>query len=192
MKKLFLLLITIPLWSYCNSPVKQMPPLTKTDTLTVDSLKMMVWSLPFKHKDIVIAQAILETGWFKSKNYQINNNLFGMKQVYTRSTTADSVINGYSHYANWRLSVIDYYLKQSVRENIIATNREQYFKYLDKIYSEVGSDYSNQLKDIIKRLDLDNDDPVPIVHNKSTEHKKIIKTHKKLRTNTHHKSAQFR
>jgi flagellum-specific peptidoglycan hydrolase FlgJ len=175
--------MTIPFFSYCQNPLPQDRPLTIKDSVTIDSLKMMIWSLPFKHKDIVIAQAILETGWFKSKNYQINNNLFGMKQVYTRATTADTTINGYSHYANWRMSVIDYYIKQSAREDIISTNREQYYHYLDKIYSEVGKSYSSQLKDIIKRLDLDNDDPQSIVVHHKKENKKEIKKkhHKKKR-----------
>ena len=176
MKKFIILIIAIPLWTNCQNQTLT-PQLTTQDSISVDSLKMMVWSLPFKHKDIVIAQAILETGWFKSKNYQINNNLFGMKQVFSRATTADTTINGYSHYANWKMSVIDYYVKQSTRESIIPTNREQYFRYLDIVYSEVGKSYSSQLKDIIQRLDLDNDDPKPIVA-KQTKHitkKKHIK-----------------
>ena len=156
MKKIILLILTLPLWISCRN--QTLPPNNYQDSVSVDSLKMMVWSLPFKHKDIVIAQAILETGWFKSKNYQINNNLFGMKQVFSRATTADTTINGYSHYPNWRMSVIDYYIKQSVRESIIPSSRESYFHYLDKIYSEVGPSYSNQLKDIIVRLKLDNEE----------------------------------
>lgn len=173
MKKLILLLLLMPFYTSCLNQTP--PPLTIQDSVSVDSLKMMVWSLPFKHKDIIVAQAILETGWFKSKNYQVNNNLFGMKQVYSRATTADTTINGYSHYPNWRMSVVDYYLKQSTRESIIPTTREQYFHYLDNVYSEVGSSYSSQLKGIIKRLGLENDDPKPIVHKK----KHIKTTHKK-------------
>jgi hypothetical protein len=174
MKKLIMLFLVVPI--SCANATQQLP-LNYQDSVSVDSLKMMVWSLPFKHKDIIIAQAVLETGWFKSKNYQINNNLFGMKQVFSRVTTADTTINGYSHYPNWRMSVIDYYLKQSTRESIISTNREQYFHYLDNVYSEVGSSYSTQLKSIISKLDLDNDDPRPIV--KQTSHKKVKHTKKK-------------
>ena len=108
MKLILILLLIVPL--SCVNATQQ--PITYQDSVSVDSLKMMVWSLPFKHKDIIVAQAILETGWFKSKNYQINNNLFGMKQDFSRATTADTTINGYSHYPNWKMSVIDYYLKQ--------------------------------------------------------------------------------
>jgi hypothetical protein len=170
MKKILLLFLIAPL-SCANATQEPPKQITYQDSVTVDSLKMMVWSLPFKHKDIIVAQAILETGWFKSKNFQINNNLFGMRQVFSRATTADTTINGYSHYPNWRMSVIDYYLKQSTRESIVPTTREQYYHYLDKVYSEVGSGYSSQLKDIISRLDLDNDDPQQIVV-KQTTHKK--------------------
>jgi hypothetical protein len=176
LKKIIILILIIPLSTNCKNQTLQQP-INYQDSVTVDSLKMMVWSLPFKHKDIIVAQAILETGWFKSKNYQVNNNLFGMRQVFSRATTADTTINGYSHYSNWRMSVIDYYLKQSTRENIIPTTREQYYHYLDKVYSEVGSSYSSQLKDIIQRLDLDNDDPKPVIKevHKKNYHKFIKK-----------------
>jgi uncharacterized FlgJ-related protein len=131
--------------------------LTKEDSMNVKNIQMAVWSLPFKHKDIIVAQAILESGWFKSKNCINNNNLFGMRRAYTRMSTSDTTINGYAHYANWRMSVIDYYLLQATRENIIPTSREQYFHYLDKVYSEVGKSYSNQLKSILNRINLDSE-----------------------------------
>ena len=178
MKKYILLILTVPMWSFCQSPETVVLPTPKEDSISVGNLVNTVWSLPFKHKDIVVAQAILETGWFKSKNFVTNNNLFGMKQVFSRTTTADTTINGYSHYPNWRQSVIDYYIKQSVRENIVPTNREEYFRYLDRTYSEVGPSYSNQLKSIITRLKLDNDDPLPVVpkkHTKKFKKKKISK-----------------
>ena len=177
--------MVIPLWNNCQNQTIS-PQLTTQDSISVDSLKMMVWSLPFKHKDIVIAQAILETGWFKSKNFKINNNLFGMKQVYFRMTLADTVINGYSHYPNLKQCLYDYCIKQLNREEKIPTNREQYFRYLDKIYSEMGTSYSSQLKDIIYRLHLDNDDPTPVVvkHTKQVVNKKHLKHKKKLGINT--------
>ena len=165
MKLILILLMVTPI--VCSNRTKPIQN-PQDDSLNIKNLTMMVWSLPFKHKDIIVAQAILETGWFKSKNYQVNNNLFGMKQIYSRATTADTTINGYSHYPNWKLSVIDYYIKQSTRENIISTNREQYYYYLDKVYSEVGSSYSSQLKDIIKREGLENDDPKFV--SKKTKH----------------------
>ena len=142
-----------------------------------------------QHPEIVLAQAYVESGLGKSFLFKANHNLFGMKQVYTRATTADTTINGYSHYANWRMSVIDYYIKQSTRESIIPTTREQYFHYLDKIYSEVGSSYSSQLKSIITRLGLDSDDPKPVLHHKKKKNKNSVKIlkHKSKKLHTFNK-----
>ena len=88
------------------------------DSLTVKDVELAVYSLPFKFKRIVVAQAVLETGWFTSKNFKVNNNLYGMRVPYNRMTTADTSINGYAHYKKWEESVIDYYLMLSVRNDI--------------------------------------------------------------------------
>jgi uncharacterized FlgJ-related protein len=151
-KILFLCLLVL---SSCtgDAKVKYTQQKQNRDTLSVDNLRFVVYALPFKYKDIILAQAILETGWFTSDNYVINNNLFGMRRAFSRATTADSTINGYSHYPNWQSSVIDYFLLQSVTEDINPTHsREEYYRYLDRIYSEVGRGYSSQLKSIISRL----------------------------------------
>ena len=180
MKSLITIIFTSLLLS-CNAQNLD-TQLTKEDSMNIKNVQLAVWSLPFKHKDIIVAQAILETGWFKSKNCVYNNNLFGMRRAYTRMTTSDTTLNGYAHYTNWRQSVIDYYLLQSTRESIIPTSRAQYFHYLDKVYSEVGRNYSDQLKDILSRINLDTGEPNPIVHkvvkHKTTKRKQIRK-HKK-------------
>jgi len=180
MKKLLLGLFVLSFLS-CNAQNLD-TQLTKEDSMNIKNVQMAVWSLPFKHKDIIVAQAILESGWFKSRNCVNNNNLFGMRRAYTRMTTSDTTLNGYAHYANWRMSVIDYYLLQSTRENIIPSSRAQYFHYLDKVYSEVGRNYSDQLKDILARINLDNEDE-KIIEHRVIKHKTIkrkqIKKHKK-------------
>ena len=179
--RLLITLLLVSILGSCNAQNLD-TDLTKEDSMNVKNVQMAVWSLPFKHKDIIVAQAILETGWFKSKNCVNNNNLFGMRRAYTRMTTSDTTLNGYAHYTNWRQSVIDYYLLQSTREDIIHTTRAQYFHYLDKVYSEVGRNYSDQLKDILSRINLETNEPNPIEH-KVIKHKttkrKQIKKHKK-------------
>jgi hypothetical protein len=183
MKKILLaLFFVLVACSFVTTKPNKPTQIANGDTLTVENLTLTVWSLPFKHKDIIIAQAILETGWFKSTNCLNNNNLFGMKRSYSRASTYDTTINGYAHYSNWKMSVIDYYLLQSVRESIIRTSRDQYFRYLDKTYSEVGSNYSSQLKDIIARLNLpkdwENDQTTrkktkKVIHKKPVQKKKL-------------------
>jgi hypothetical protein len=170
MKKILLLLL-IPV--ACSNKAKPQQYPGEDSTLNVENLKFAVYALPFKHRDIIIAQAVLETGWFTSENCKKNNNIFGMRKAYSRMTTADMVIDGYSHYPNWRQSVIDYYLLQSVTESVYPRSRAAYFSYLDKKYSEVGKSYSNQLKSIITKLELDPDeqDIVPMKHVKYTKKK---------------------
>jgi len=173
MKKLFIPLLFIMTGACGNNP--KPVKIAQEDSLNIKNLTDAVWSLPFKHKDIIIAQAVLETGWFKSNHCVNNNNLFGMKKCYSRLTTADTVINGYSHYPNWRMSVVDYYILQSTRDFIVKSDRATYFNYLDKTYSDDGRDYSKQLKQIIAKLDLDNDDPKPVIkkrQHKKTKHKR--------------------
>lgn len=185
MKK-FLLILTLGVMACSFTEVTKKkngpkaPQVAMGDTLTVDNLILTIWALPFRHKNIVVAQAILETGWFKSQNCINNNNLFGMRRSYSRISTSDTTIGGYAHYSNWKMSVVDYYLLQSVRESIIRTSRDEYMRYLNSTYSEVGPSYSRQLEDIIKRLDLPKewDDSVKTTKKKSHP-KKPVKVNKK-------------
>lgn len=169
---LFLILVVTSLSAKASPQIK--------DTLNVDNLRLSIYSLPFKYKGIVLAQAILETGWFKSDNCLKNNNLFGMKRVHARVTTSDTTINGYAHYSNWNMSVIDYYILNSVTQDIIPSRtKEEYYHYLDRIYSEVGKSYSSQIKNIVDRLAvLYPDDPNfdldthNVSHSNNKHHKK--------------------
>jgi hypothetical protein len=181
MKNLFILLLFV--FSSACANKNAMPPRIPNDSISVHDVQMAIWALPFKHKDIVLAQAILETGWFKSKNFMNNNNLFGMRQPHTRMTTSDTAYDGYAHYTNWQQSVIDYYLLQSTTETIYPRSREQYYHYLDKTYSEVGISYSSQLKDILSRLDLDTEQCKEENHT----HKKVIKHSAKKYKSVKHK-----
>lgn len=101
--------------------------------------------LKIRFPNIVYAQAILETNGFKSKIFNENHNLFGMKMPVSRPTLAVGTANGYNVYNNWRESVIDYALFQtSYARNI--TNEEDYYNFL-KNYAE-DSLYVYKLKQI--------------------------------------------
>jgi len=180
MKKL---LIALLVFTSCNAPAQS--PLAPEDSVNIHNIQMDVWALPFKYKDIVVAQAILESGWFKSNNFNVNNNLFGMRYPHTRVTCSDSSINGYAHYPNWHMSVVDYYLLQSVTESINPTHsREEYYRYLDRVYSEVGGSYSSQLKSILARINLQTEEcnQPKHTHKKSLKHGKTITNRKNLRS----------
>jgi flagellum-specific peptidoglycan hydrolase FlgJ len=59
---------------------------------------------------IVISQSILETGWFKSRIFKSNNNLFGMKHPRVRPSVSMGSQNGHALYSHWTDSVDDYLL----------------------------------------------------------------------------------
>ena len=93
-----------------------------------------IHKLGIKFPHIVYRQALLESGFFKSKIFRFNNNLFGMKHPNKRTTISKGNINGYAYYSNWKESLIDYSLWQ--KSNFIDGTELDYFKLLRKSYDE--------------------------------------------------------
>jgi flagellum-specific peptidoglycan hydrolase FlgJ len=93
-----------------------------------ENLARLIYNLKIAHPDIVMAQAIIESGNFKSNIFKENNNLFGMKMPEYRKTTAIGTNRGHAVYRNWRESVIDYALWQGKRARHSTTN--QYLRRL--------------------------------------------------------------
>ena len=84
------------------------------------------------HADVVMKQAVLETGNFNSRLFTEDNNLFGMKYAYNRPTTAIGMNdNGSAIYHNWQHSVIDYMLFQQK-----YYKGGDYYKFLKRCYAE--------------------------------------------------------
>lgn len=101
--------------------------------------------------DIAFAQALLESGHFKSPLFKRANNLFGMQYPTKRETTAYGRTNGYSKFITWHHSVIDYKLWQdSLFKRKGKMNRKQYLAYIDRWYAEDGL-YIDKVKNKIKR-----------------------------------------
>jgi flagellum-specific peptidoglycan hydrolase FlgJ len=114
----------------------------------VEELKRLNVRYPY----IVLAQSILETGYWESRIYQENNNLFGMKQARARATTAKGTQLGHAYYDNWKESVTDYALYQAAYLNKLRSE-SKYLKYLDKNYAE-AKNYDDALLTIIERENL--------------------------------------
>tara|TARA_B110000285_G_scaffold230116_1_gene296111 strand:+ start:1073 stop:1660 length:588 start_codon:yes stop_codon:yes gene_type:complete len=114
----------------------------------VEELKRLNVRYPY----IALAQSILETGYWESRIYQENNNLFGMKQARARATTAKGTQLGHAYYDNWKESVTDYALYQAAYLNKLRTE-SKYLKYLDKNYAE-AKNYDDALLAIIERENL--------------------------------------
>lgn len=120
------------------------------DIFSVEKLRQEIDDCGIRFGDIVLAQAILETGMFRSKIFIESNNLFGMKVARSRNTTATGENRGHAMYDNWRRSVQDYSLYQSTYLRKVRT-RDQYFRYLSEYYAEDPM-YVEKLKKMIKKI----------------------------------------
>ena len=125
---------------------------TTEDQFTQGQLVEELKRLNVRYPYIVLAQSILETGYWESRIYQENNNLFGMKQARARATTAKGTQLGHAYYDNWKESVTDYALYQAAYLNKLRTE-SKYLKYLDKNYAE-AKNYDDALLTIIGRENL--------------------------------------
>jgi len=116
---------------------------------TEDKLIALLTKLKVKHIDIVIAQAKIETGNYKSQVFLENNNLFGMRLPGNRITTAIESNLGHAKYDNWEASVIDYAIYQSTY--LKNYNRNEYLMYLKLNYAK-NQDYVVLINKISKQI----------------------------------------
>jgi uncharacterized FlgJ-related protein len=79
--------------------------------LSKHTLVKTMKDMGIQHVDVVLAQAILESGTFTSNVFKTKNNLFGMKVPGRRETTAINK-KGYAAYRSWLDCVKDYKLYQ--------------------------------------------------------------------------------
>lgn len=89
---------------------------------------------------IVTAQAILETGHYRSENCVKGNNLFGLY---------DSKNKRYYTFNHWTESVLAYKTKVQYR----LKESEDYYKFLDRIGYAADSLYIPKIKNIIDRYE---------------------------------------
>jgi hypothetical protein len=113
----------------------------------VNVLKMH--EIRFPH--IVLAQAKLETGNFKSPIFIENHNLFGMKEALSRYTTSEGTESNHAYYRTWRESVYDYGIYQDKYLKNVKSD-DEYYAML-KSYAE-ASDYVEKLKNMVEKENL--------------------------------------
>ena len=104
-----------------------------------DGLKEALDYYGIEHKDIVYAQAVLETGHFKSKLCTVDNNLFGLY---------NSTKGRYHKFNHWHESVKAY--KDWIQCRYDST--ENYYNFLDRIMYAKNPDYIKTLKNLNNRL----------------------------------------
>lgn len=91
-----------------------------------------------KHKDIVYAQAIHETGHFQSDLCRKDNNLFGLY---------DSTNKRYYKYSHWSESVKDY--KNKVQYKYNPLRHDSYYGFLKDIGYASDREYNNKLRRLV-------------------------------------------
>jgi uncharacterized FlgJ-related protein len=119
-----------------------------------DNLKNLLLELNVRFPHIVLAQAKLESGNFKSHMFLENNNMFGMKEAKRRPTTNKGTQNGHAYYENWKDCVIDYAFYQAAYLNSLRTE-EQYYQYLSASYAEDPA-YIKKVKAMASKLKANN------------------------------------
>ncbi len=124
----------------------------KDSTINDILLYSMIIDLRIPHKNIVFAQAKLESDTYKSDLYKSNFNLFGMKFAVKRPTTTKNEIRGYQAYDNWKESVIDLLIWQFVN-NMDKVSDKDYLKYLQLKYAE-DPEYMIKLNRILSKTDF--------------------------------------
>ena len=104
----------------------------KKNQALIDSIACYICASDIAHKEIVMHQAILETGWFRAEFLMSRNNLFGFRS------------KNYLRFNNWKESV-DYY--EQWQKKRYTNPKEDYYKFLERIkYGASG--YSNGLRKI--------------------------------------------
>ena len=103
-------------------------------TPTVQEVYAYIVCSEIKFPDIVLRQAIWETGWFKSKHMLHKNNLFGFRHS-----------KKYMHFKNWQESV-DYYKSWQLRQ--YTREGEDYYTFLIRVKYAQSKKYIECLKSL--------------------------------------------
>ena len=95
-----------------------------------------------KHPKIVLAQSILETGWYDCENCSMDqNNLFGLW---------DHRNQKYFEYDIWQESIGGY--KRGIRYKYLKKDYKNYYHFLSEIGYATDPQYIIKLKKIVKKL----------------------------------------
>ena len=125
---------------------------TQSKPFSEEALIELLKDCNMKYPYIVLAQAKIESGHFKSKVFKQNHNMFGMRKARQRITTSQSEKNTYAFYRDWMDCVYDYAMYQSTVMCAVS-NEDEYFARLGERYAE-DPNYVAVLKQVIKKEKL--------------------------------------
>lgn len=125
----------------------------QANAFSEEKLIAKIDELNFKYPHIVLAQAMLESGRFKSGIFKENNNLFGMKEATSRLNLAQGTNHNHAAYKNWEDSVLDYALWCGTYANS-ASNEEEYYAILQSVGYAENPEYLAKLKELVANENL--------------------------------------
>jgi flagellum-specific peptidoglycan hydrolase FlgJ len=115
----------------------------KSDAQTPDSVYQELLNQNIQHPKIVLAQAILETGWFSCNDCSLtDNNLFGLY---------DSRCKEYFYYDNWKESIGGY--KRGIQYKYDPSKHKDYYEFLKDVGYASDPLYINKVKEIVKLIE---------------------------------------
>lgn len=120
-----------------NIPDPTPPKVTFLDKPAKDGLKEALVYYDIQCPEIVYAQAVLETGHFKSMGCLRDNNLFGLYNSRTKR---------YHKFKHWAESVVAY--KEWIQRRYKPPN--DYYKFLKRIGYAIDPNYITKLKQIVR------------------------------------------
>ena len=127
-------------------PTKEVWAESKTlPALTIPNLYQEIIRNDIKHPKIVLAQAILETGWFRSPFCRNRHNLFGLTNPKTGK---------YYEFNHWMESLRAYYTKVQYRysqKNRINSSDVDYLKWLRDIDYAEDPRYKQAVVQVMKQ-----------------------------------------
>lgn len=123
--------------------IQEIEEVQKHTELTIQNLYRELCTKGVKYPEIVLSQAILETGWFSSNLCNQSNNLFGLYNSRTKS---------YFAFDNWQDS-IDGYLN-SVQYKFSVDKYDCYYDFLNDIGYAEDPLYTKKLQKLVSKLEL--------------------------------------
>lgn len=124
---------------------------SSVNTITVHKLALELQKQGVLHWRVVLAQAIVETGWdFNSALYQRTHNFIGMRVPGSRPSTRNGEHKGYSSYATWQDCVADIKIWQDHFWK--GGSRQQYLDKISRVWAQ-APDYVSHLHKLIARFD---------------------------------------
>ena len=96
-----------------------------------------------KHPKIVLAQSILETGWYECGECSMDeNNLFGLWNSRKKE---------YFYYTNWKESIGGY--KRGIQYKYFKKEYKDYYHFLNDMGYATDPQYVIKVKKIVKKLE---------------------------------------